>query len=161
MNKYRFEERKKRIYRGKNIWEKLTNILSITHNVAVVILSGENACLDFNVICFIEEYVKRKIATKALILVTKQNEITVKSMLEGHTYPFDIEVYVIDDGSLELIYEYYCFSFNLDNVAFTFLNRCPYNTLGRILNETGVTEKEAACLGVYWLRRIPEIIVDV
>ena len=62
---------------------------------------------------------------------------------------------------LLLVFDYYCFAFNLDNIAFTFLKHCHYNLMGRILDETDITEEEAVCLGVYWLRELQEKKVNV
>lgn len=51
---------------------------------------------------------------------------------------------------VSLIYKFY------ENIVFTYDNRPEDNLLGDLLEEGLIDEKEAVCLGLFGLRKVPE-----
>ena len=144
---------KKELYEGKDIWNQLTEKYLIDINTVTVVLAGDNESLDIEAINQLPFFVKRKRANRAIILTENYK---YSEYLKKQLFHFEVCEVILDKSSLLYIFRYYCFAFNFDNIAFTFLDECEYNMLGRILSETNITEKEAVSLGVYWLRSIPE-----
>lgn len=155
---YGFAQNRKRIEYCRTQWEKIKSSLNIIGDTVVLVLANENECLDQMALNYLPDYVLRKRAVRAEILVP--NDI-MKAKLQNLQYNFAFKITLVDSELLRDIYEYFCFAFNLDNITFTFLDLCTYNTLGRIIEETDINEEEAACLGVYWLRELPGEIANV
>jgi hypothetical protein len=147
--KINLEKGKEKIIRCRSIWEGLSAEYNIDAKTLVVVLAGENAELDELAMKHLPMFIKRKKAERAVIWTCKEDTL---QMAQGYSYDFPAHVSILAEESLLDVYDYYCYAFNLDNIAFTFLNHCPYNLLGRILDETSITEAEAVDLGVYWLR---------
>ena len=146
---------KEKIIHGKVLWDSISNEYEIDGSTVSLFLSGENKKLDKVAVELLPAFVERKKAQKAVIFIAKESQLDLE-LIDKNRYPFPTRVVAEDIERLQLLYEYYCFAFNLDNMAFTFLNHCHYNLMGRILNETDITEEEAVSLGVYWLRELPE-----
>lgn len=150
-DKYIFSDNKERILRGKKAWEKVSNELNVDNNTVILVLANDDNELDNEALKHLPNFVKRKRARCAAILVPA--DMIKKRVLE-FSYSFPTTISIVNREVLIQIYDYYCFAFNLDNIAFTFIEQCSYNTLGRLLEETDITAEEAACLGVYWLREL-------
>lgn len=146
---------KEKIIHGKALWDSISNEYEIDGSTVSLVLSGENKILDKYALELLPAFVERKKAQKAVIFIAKESRLDLE-WIGNNRYPFPACVVVEDIERLRLIYDYYCFAFNLDNMTFTFLNHCHYNLMGRILQETDITEEEAVSLGVYWLRELPE-----
>lgn len=158
MNEFEVENDKKRILEGRNRWDEISEKLKVNMSTVVLCLADENNLLDHKALEYLPNFVKRKNADRAEILVLNDN---ARERAAKFSYTFEARITVIDGETMRQIYDYYCFAFNFDNIAFTFLGQCPYNLMDRILNETDITEEEAVCLGVYWLREMQERITDV
>lgn len=155
---YGFTQKRKQIEEYKIEWERIKSTLNITEDTVVLVLGDENKRLDQLCLDYLPNYVLRKNAMRAEILIFNEE---LKKSAQNKKYGFPFRVTLLDGEVLQGIYYYYCFAFNLDNIAFTFLEQCPYNTLGRIIEETDITEDEAVCLGVYWLRELQGEMADV
>ena len=151
---------KNNILKGRAIWDGVKRQHAIDSKTVILVLSGENYCMDEKAIEMLPEFVKRKRAERAEILIAEPSH-HLKEDVGKQKFSFPVQVSIEMEEDLRCLYDYYCFAFNLDNIAFTFLSQCHYNLLGRILSETDITETEAVCLGVYWLREIPEYIRHV
>ncbi len=156
---YDFGADKEKILRGKKIWDAMSREYRFDSKNVVLVLAGDNKKLDLFALDYLQTFVSRKKANRAEILLT--DESYVADYLQRKNFLFPVNERKSRREDLSLLYDYYCFAFNLDNIAFTFLNHCYYNLMGRILNETDITEEEAVCLGVYWLRELQEKKVNV
>jgi hypothetical protein len=145
------KKEKDKIIRCKRVWDDFTAEHHIDDKTAILVLAGENSVLDETAVMHLAMFRKRKKAERVEILVCKEDTL---HMVQRYQYDFPVYVNLLSEETLCAVYDYYCYAFNLDNITFTFLNHCPYNLLGRILDETTITESEAVDLGVFWLRHI-------
>ena len=154
------EEDKRRMIDNKKVWNEITEDFFDIKDTVVLALAGDNKKLDNNALLLLPCFVQRKKAQRAEILVLTENEKWVRTIVKKHLYMIEARVKAVSRDVMIKIFDYYCFAFNLDNIAFTFLNHCHYNLMGKVLDETSITEMEAVCLGVYWLNELPGKIAD-
>lgn len=158
MNVIEIENDKKRMLQNQNVWQEISEKIGFNLYTVVLGLAGENEALDQKALDYLPDFIERKKANRAEIIVPNEK---LRELAEKYKYDFPARISIIPEENMRQIYDYFCFAFNLDNIAFTFLDQCPYNLMGRILRETDITEEEAVCLGVYWLRELKEKITDV
>lgn len=143
-----------RILYGWVYWHIFCLQNNITYKSVVLVLCGENHLLDKYSVKYLELFVKRKTADKALIIWSEQaTEEWLKQFilqLERTKIKYMPEKYV------KFLYDFYSFDKFFDNIVFTYTSKPKENLLGRILEETGVDEKDAVCLALYHLRYVPE-----
>lgn len=146
---------KKIIYvlQGFFIWDVLRLRLRIQNKKVVIILVNENKKLDYYAIMHLEDFVKRKCADEALILVDERRSY---KMVRAVNPPIPVKIYWYPKDKIERLYEYYSFYKFSDRVVFTYTDNPKDNQLGRVLRETEIDEEDAVCLGLYHLRTIPK-----
>lgn len=137
---------------AKEIWDEYVSFYNIDDRTVVLALAGESRKIDSEALARLPHFVRRKKSNRVVVFKGKDS-VDAETICEE--YGLDVDIYEVPIAELREIYRYYTFAFNLDNIVFTFLEECPYNYMGRILNETDITEDEAVCLGLYCLRKLP------
>ncbi len=140
------------ILHGAFQWEILKLRLGINHRKVVVILVNDNKRLDYYAMVHIGDYMRRKYAKKAVVLLDDKK--TFKMAGSVNKIP-NVKIYRYPKKSIELLYGYYSFYKFSDEIVFTYTDTPRDNRLGKVLEETGINEEDAICLGLYHLRRVP------
>jgi hypothetical protein len=118
----------------------------------VLVLNHENETLDKKAVEYLDYFMDRKTAKKALILYSDPDTRAwlKKVKLSDHKV-----VKYMEKQRADLLYDYYSFDKFFDNIVFTWTSKPAENLLGRVLAETDVNETDAVCLALYHLRSIP------
>lgn len=141
-----------RVLHGWLYWTCFKLLNRISYKCVILVLASENTKLDVWAVRHLEDFIKRKCADKAMIIYhDKAGENASKEL---HASPSAVQK-KLPLKRVELIYDYYCFDRFFDNIVFTYVSVPDENLLGRILNETDITENEAVCLALYHLREVP------
>lgn len=147
-----------RILYGSLIWNILRLKLRIHKKKVVIILTGENKKLDYYTIVHLEDFINRKYADKAIILLDDKKAC---KMIKAANLSVPVKMYWYSKDRIERLYNYYSFYKFSDRVVFTYTDKPRDNQLGRALRETDINEEDAVCLGLYHLRTIPEKKVKI
>ncbi len=145
------------ITKGYFLWRKYRTRFQIDDRTAVLVLTGEDSNVDHYALLHLNDYVKRKVADRAVIFVMDQ---TSEEQAKSRPFSFPTEVCMMEKEEELLFYDYYCFEEYFDNIAFTHVRLPEDNLLWRLLKDGKVNAEEAVCLGSYCLRRIPAIAED-
>ena len=138
---------------GRLIWQKYKRRFCLDEHTVVLVLAGENRKVDYYALAHLEDYVKRKVASRGVILAADKRALGQARKMK---FPFDTEVCRVKENEVLRLHDYYCFEEYFDNIVFTFIRRPEANMLWKLRRETEVNEEEVACLGCYCLRRMPE-----
>ena len=141
-----------RILQGSFIWIFLRLRLRIHGKKVIIILTNENKKLDYYAMIHLEDFMKRKYADEAIILLNNKKAYKMIKMVNPAV---SVKAYWYSKDKIEMLYNYYSFHKFSDRVVFTYTDNPRDNQLGRVLRETQVDEEEAVCLGLYHLRTIP------
>ncbi|MCI9546459.1 MAG: hypothetical protein HFH60_07230 [Lachnospiraceae bacterium] len=115
-------------------------------------MTNENKKLDYYAMIHLEDFMKRKYADEAIILLNNKKAYKMIKMVNPAV---SVKAYWYSKDKIEMLYNYYSFHKFSDRVVFTYTDNPRDNQLGRVLRETQVDEEEAVCLGLYHLRSIP------
>lgn len=140
------------ILHGAFLWNLLRIRFRINDRTVVLILVNENEKLDYYTLAHLQDYMDRKSAKGALILLDSRKTC---GMVRAADLPEHVRISWYPRRCREVLYAYYSFYKFSDKVVFTYVDRPKENLLGRALRETAVNEEDAACLGLYRLRRVP------
>lgn len=135
-------------------WIRFRMKYRVGYDKVVIALSGENRKLDYYTMVYLENYVKRKFASGAVILF---NDRETKKMIDSFVFSFPVEIVFCPPDKMKRLYDYYSFEKFFDNIVFTYVSKPKDNLLGRLLKETEVNEQDAVCLGLYHLRKVVEL----
>ncbi|MCI8822510.1 MAG: hypothetical protein HFI15_08350 [Lachnospiraceae bacterium] len=137
------------IVHGRLVWLKWKRRFRLDHRKVLLVLTGENEQIDKYALLHLKDYMRRKVADRAVILASDRK---IWKQAAAFASCFPVKAYLVKEQELLLLYDYYCFEEYFDNVVFTFVSRPKDNLLERVLRETDVDEEEAVCLGLYCLR---------
>ncbi len=142
-----------RVTYARLVWRKYKRRFGLDGRTVTLVLAGESRKVDYYALAHLEDYVKRKVASRAVVLASDAKALR---QARKRRFPFPVDVRRVAWKEILLLHEYYCFEEYFDNIAFTFIRRPEANMLWKLLRETDVDEEEVACLGCYCLRRMPE-----
>lgn len=148
-----FKETVQIVY-GALSWKVMRIRFRINYKKVILVLVNENRKLDYYAMVHLKDYMQRKYADEALILYADK---TVSHMIRSIKTGVNKKVCQYPEKKIRRIYRYYSFFKFFDNIVFTYTTSPKDNQLGRVLKETQVNEEEAVCLGLYQLRKVPEI----
>lgn len=153
ISKEDFNRKQIRICQAELAWKKIVKRFGIDETTVILVLSGENFALDNKALEHLKYYIKKRKANRAEILVCNSESY---ESVNNFIFEFPVNVTLMDKEELQSLFEYYCFTNNMTNIAFTFLKHVEYNHLGRIVEEKDFSMNEIVDLGVYWLREVIE-----
>lgn len=137
---------------GYFVWLKYKLRFRMNEHKVLLVLTGDNKKIDYYALLHLGDYVKRKIADMALILVMDKEMLKLAKSMD---FPFTAEVLQVKEKEILSFYDYFCFEEYMDNVVFTYTGRPKENLLWKLLEKTDIHEEEAVCLGYYCLRHVP------
>lgn len=142
--------RKARI--GWEIWKRLMKRYRIDYGTVVLLLPETNEEWNNCAIEYLPEYMKRKSAASAIVLVWDRNllEHLEKEKVHGCRFCF------FPKYKMDLLLKYYCLYRFFDNIVFLYLDQPKDNYAKLILEQGTVSLDEMICLGFYNLRRVPD-----
>ena len=138
--------------RGAFIWDVLRLRLQIHNGKVVIILTGENRKLDYYTIVYLEDFMNRKYANEAIILLNDKKSYEMVKIVAPSVR---LKIYRYSKNKIKRLYRYYSFFKFSDRVVFTYTGFPEDNQLGKALRETEINEVDAVCLGLYRLREVP------
>lgn len=140
------------ILHGWLYWHVFSVRHGISYKKVILVLTDENRDLDKEAVRYLKLFAERKSAEKSIIIWTKQS---TKKWL-GEIQLKKNRIIYLPNHKIELLYDYYCYQKFFDNIVFTYTSKPIENLLGKILEETNVSEKDAVCLALYHLRYVPK-----
>lgn len=143
--------------KGWFFWHIIKIKYFITYRKVVIVLSDENRTLDGCVLKYLDKYMHRKHANKAIVFCKETCFEEWYNLLENKA---DVSAAVLTDQQMDLLYSFFCYMKFFDNVVFTNIDTPSDNLLGRFLRETEVNEVDATFLALFHLRYVPAMDVE-
>lgn len=141
-----------RAWHGRNIWKWLKIKYRINYDCVVIILTEQDEEWNKLALKYLQDYMKRKSAKKALIFYT--GNCTLKYL---EPYMTDnIQMFKMKELQVRRLIRYYCLYRFFDNIVFFSLEEPKDNNGREILSNGKITKKELICLGFYCLRYVPD-----
>jgi len=139
--------------KGRLEWLLLKVKYRINYDKVVLVLPESDEEWNYYALIHLPDYIKRKNAEKAVILLSNQKSYDAATSLFGKN--FTIVNYSII--KMNRLLKYYCLYRFFDNIVFFYLNQ-PQDNLSEIILKQGIVSKEELiCLGFYCLRNVPQI----
>lgn len=123
----------------------------VSYRCAILVLANENQELDQCAVFHFRDFMERKYADRGIII---WNGHGAEPLIQTENPLERIALKQISASKIDLLYDYYSFDKFFENIVFTITKKPEENLLGRILEETKVTEQDAVCLALYHLRRV-------
>lgn len=142
------------VLKGSFCW----NIIKLTEKIddtkVVLVLTGEDTNVDNYALMYLDEVIKRKFASKAIIITF--NKKVADKVISCKTISHPVKIKIMNERMIELIYKRYCLDKFNKNLFFTYIDKTQDNLLGRFMREMSVDARNVVCLALYNLRKVPE-----
>ena len=142
------------VLHGALVWKLFCVRFRINEQKVFLVLVNDRKRLDYYALAHLEDFMDRKYAREAVILFSDKS---VSRQVKGMHLKAPARLCLWPEETIKALYDYYSFYKFSDKIVFTYTDRPKDNKLGRVLRETPIGEEEAVCLGLYRLRRVPEL----
>lgn len=142
------------VFHGALIWKIFQMRFQIDEKKVVLVLVNNRKGLDYYALVHLEDFMNRKYAKEAIVVFSDKEVCTRLKELKLNV---SIRLSYWKEDKIKKLYRYYSFYKFSDKIVFTYTDNPKENQLGKVLRETSIGEEEAVCLGLYRLRRVPEV----
>lgn len=142
------------VFHGMIIWKIFQMRFRVNEKKVVLVLTNDRKALDYYALVHLKNFMNRKYAKEAVILFSDQRTYVLLKRWKDNV---PVRFVCWPERKIESLYRYYSFYRFSDKIVFTYTDTPKDNQLGKLLRETQIKEEEAVCLGLYRLRRVPEM----
>lgn len=137
-------------------WKLLKLRYSLNYSRVVLVLTGENEEVDHCALNYLDNYVDRKVAKEAVVVVPDEKDR--EEILGKYHFKHKTKVIICNSKKIERIYKRNCLSKLSKNLVFTYVDKTQNNLLGRFMRETDINAEDVVCLALYNFRLCPDEI---